>query len=526
MDREWLKLFFEENYPTQASGVVAAAVTVILAYSIHSLVSLRKKNVAVWHRKGYMEIPTPKDSYPYFGHMLSLGKKPFLQLEKWHQELGPVVHIDMGIQPWVLISDPYIAHELFVKNEVKSSDRMRHAFTYDVYSKGGKGIVFIPPNQEWKNCRTVADTILSTENIKNFVNIIEAVTDNTINRLKEVSEKDGSVSPVKYIQKAIFGIMISLLFGKTPGSIEDSLLDSIICMAENELRLAGPSGDIGSFLRYSSWVNTVTRKNKEIKSVVDTRDKVYGELISEAIAGETDCLAKQANLLKEKYNLDEMDLIIIMDELIGAGGDTTAASASWLFAILPRYPDIQKKMGEEIDKFIAKNGRIPTFSDRKELPYVIAVLRENLRYRSVTCLGLPHLAAEDVELLGYYIPKGTVLISSMPALNMNQDVFDDPKEFNPERFLGDTSTWSESTQGDIQSRNVFAFGWGKRSCPGVNLAEMNVFNICVRTFAHYTIEPTLGTDGKPSYADLNDILSLGTLYGPNEFSVKIVKRAV
>ncbi|KAI9028246.1 cytochrome P450 [Phycomyces nitens] len=523
MDAEWLKLFLMEDYPAETRGAVAAGVALVLAYSIHSFVSL-KRNTDVWNRKGYMKIPTPQDRYPYFGHMLSMGKKPFLQLEKWHQELGPVVHIQMGIQPWVLISDPYIAHELFVKNEVKSSDRMRHAFTYDAYSKRGKGIVFIPPDQEWKKCRTVAESILSVESIGRFANIIEAVADNTINHLREVTEKDGSVSPVKYIQKAIFRIMISLLFGKTPGSIEDSLLDRIISMAENELRLAGPSGDIGSFLRYSSWTNILTRRSKEIKSVVDSRDSLYRELISEAVAGEANSLAKNAHLLKEKYNLDEMDLIIMMSELIGAGGDTTAASASWLFAILARYPDIQERMCKEIDEFVAKNGHLPEFSDRKEVPYIIAVLRENLRYRSVTCLGLPHLAAEDVELLGYYIPKGTILISSMPGLHMNQEVFDDPRKFNPERFLGDLSTWSESTHGDIKTRNVFAFGWGKRSCPGVNLAEMNVFNICVRTFAHYTIEPTLGIDGKPVYADLDNILSLGTLYGPNEYAIKIVER--
>jgi cytochrome P450 len=67
----------------------------------------------------------------------------------------------------------------------------------------------------------------------------------------------------------------------------------------------------------------------------------------------------------------------------------------WFMAILCHYPETQKKVSDEIDQFIKKNGRIPDFSDRLEVPFCISVLKECIRFRPTGLLALPHIVTKD-----------------------------------------------------------------------------------------------------------------------------------
>ena len=70
------------------------------------------------------------------------------------------------------------------------------------------------------------------------------------------------------------------------------------------------------------------------------------------------------------------------------------------------HPNEQKRAQEEIDMIVGRD-RLPTFDDRPSLPYVEALYREVLRWRTTGPLGFPHAALNDDTYKGYYIPKGT-----------------------------------------------------------------------------------------------------------------------
>lgn len=72
-----------------------------------------------------------------------------------------------------------------------------------------------------------------------------------------------------------------------------------------------------------------------------------------------------------------------------------AISTSWTYSILCHHPEVQKKLAEEVDAFIRKHNRIPTFEDRLELPYYIAVQKECIRYRPPVYFSIPRKASED-----------------------------------------------------------------------------------------------------------------------------------
>ncbi|KAL0095299.1 cytochrome P450 [Phycomyces blakesleeanus] len=449
---------------------------------------------------------------------------PTYKVEEWHQECGPIIHLTLGVQHWVIVSDPYIAHELLSRNGVKASGRQRHYFTHEVYTDGGKrGVLFNNPGKKWKNSRGIALSILSPKYVDRFTSVIEEMADDTVKVLKAASDKEGGVFPTPLLKLGTFSAITRSLFGKTSEELGEETFKTIIFTAEELIRLAGPENDMASFFPHFSWIANCFAEKSSMINVVNNRDKIYKKLIKDAIEGDVDCLAKSAYALKDEYGLSDIDLIVIMSDLFTAGGDPIALSLSWLFAVLPHHPEIQKRMCEEIDAFIIKHGRIPSFSDREEIPYIIAVMMENLRFRSITNFGIPHYATDDIEFLGYFVPKGTVIMNSMHSMHMNPEVYENPYQFMPERFLGSLRSWTTLSRGSIEERDMYAFGWGRRTCPGSHFAEVEIFNLTVRTLARYTVEPTLNPDGTPHLYDW-DVVYTGLNLPAKEYKVRFVTR--
>ncbi|KAL0075192.1 cytochrome P450, partial [Phycomyces blakesleeanus] len=466
------------------------------------------------NKDGFKNIPSPPGSYPYIGHMLTLNICPGEQVKRWHEELGPIISLKMGAQPWVCISDQNIAHEIFVRNGVKSVNRPNHDFGYQVYSRVYRGLIFGSTDKAWKNARAAAQIILSPKYVDKFQSALVSTVDTVFKLMREEAEINGSVNPAKYFYMTTYSSILTAVFGKTVQSLDDPNLKDITFFVDHSNKYVTPIGALGSYLPHFEWIYRFTQHKAQMNAIVEVRDKLFTKLLHEAVSGDIDCLAKKLFMLKEEYNLDEMDLIILTGDLIGAGGETSGTSLTWLLAILSNYPEMQKKISDEIDSVIEKEGRIPTFSDRADMPFTTAVLRENIRFRSCTNFGLPHYLEDDVEVFGYLIPKGTTLMTSMHAIHMNPDIYDEPEKFKPERFLNFTKTWSAAANGGIKERDMFAFGWGRRVCPGIYFAEMEIFNMCVRIFSQCTVEPPYGLNGELKSVDMETIYSGGIIAAP------------
>lgn len=116
----------------QIMPIVSIAAAVTILYSSYKVISNSKKR-----QVGLKEIPSPSGAYPYVGHMFSLGDEPSQKLSEWHKEAGHIMKLKMGIQTWILIDDPILAHKVFVTHGVNSSHRYHGTFI-DFYSHQGR----------------------------------------------------------------------------------------------------------------------------------------------------------------------------------------------------------------------------------------------------------------------------------------------------------------------------------------------------------------------------------------------------
>lgn len=86
------------------------------------------------------------------------------------------------------------------------------------------------------------------------------------------------------------------------------------------------------------------------------------------------------------------------------------------------------------------------------MPYTEAVIRETLRYETLTPFGVIHKTMKDTTLGGFNVPKDTLAITNLDELNHDPDFWGDPENFRPERFL--------AKDGQLGKDFTFVFGLG------------------------------------------------------------------
>ncbi|KAI6155078.1 cytochrome P450 [Pisolithus tinctorius] len=149
-------------------------------------------------------------------------------------------------------------------------------------------------------------------------------------------------------------------------------------------------------------------------------------------------------------------------------GTLTTSTLKVLVLAMILNPEIQNKAHAELDAVVGK-GVLPTFEDRKRLPYLQAVLFEAMRWNPVIPLGFPHATTTSDVVEGYYIPKGTFIpyyTISTDIRAMSKNEYEDPERFDPTRHLTSDGKLKPNANQD----NTKYFGFGRRSCPGRLLA--------------------------------------------------------
>jgi len=95
-----------------------------------------------------------------------------------------------------------------------------------------------------------------------------------------------------------------------------------------------------------------------------------------------------------------------------------------------------KKAQEELDRVVGKE-QLPGFSDKDNLPYVDALVKELLRWSPPAPISVPRRVTRDDVYRGLFIPAGATVIENIWAVFRDPEIYPDPEAFNPDRFLKD-----------------------------------------------------------------------------------------
>lgn len=151
--------------------------------------------------------------------------------------------------------------------------------------------------------------------------------------------------------------------------------------------------------------------------------------------------------------IDEIKILFI------AGHETTANALTFTLHLLGNHPEIQQEMFEEL---VAIESQTQDVVERlQKMSYTNAVINESMRLYPPAWITDRENIADDA-LLDYQIRKGTLIGVSFYELHRNPKYWENPEQFNPERFLGEQKKQS--------MQYFYPFGAGPRMCIGMGFA--------------------------------------------------------
>lgn len=149
-------------------------------------------------------------------------------------------------------------------------------------------------------------------------------------------------------------------------------------------------------------------------------------------------------------------------DLIAGGTESSAVTVEWAISELLKKPGLFAKATEELDRVIGRDRWVEE-KDITDLPFIYAIVKETMRLHPVAPMLVPRMTREDVKVAGYDIPKGTRALVSVWAVGRDPELWENPNEFCPERFIGKSI--------DVKGHDfeLLPFGAGRRMCPGYSL---------------------------------------------------------
>ncbi|KNG81214.1 putative cytochrome P450 [Aspergillus nomiae NRRL 13137] len=434
--------------------------------------------------------PPPK---PIIGNLKDLPPNGERDWEHWlkHKQLyGPISSITVLGQTFVILNDAKLAVELFEKRSKWHSDRPQMFFATEMAGIGGILGMIRYSDRSRAIQKAMSKEIGSKVAVSRFHGLQEAETRRFLLRVLEAPDDLRD-----HIRKEAGAVVLKLAYGYT---VEPHKADPLVELADVSMCY------FSSVCRYGAWLVDVIPSLRYLPSwFPGTEFKRVGQKSKEAF---DNFGGKPYNFVKQQmsqgtHHPSYLSSILESEDIepgsekeyvtkwsaasIYAGGaDTTVSTMACFFLAMALYPEAQRKGQEEIDRVIG--NRLPTFADRDNLPYIDAMVKEVLRWHPVVPTNLAHVSTHDDMCQGYFIPKGSIILANLWGFTHDPDVFHDPREFKPERYLGDNPE---------PDPHRLAFGFGRRICPGRVMADAAIYLNIAQCLAAFNIGKKV-VDGK------------------------------
>ncbi|KAK7054530.1 hypothetical protein VNI00_003728 [Paramarasmius palmivorus] len=439
-------------------------------------------------------IPPGPVGLPVVGSFPFLTNYPELTLDYWAKRFGPLYSLWLGNQLFVIVSDPQIVKDLMVTNGAVFSSR-KEMFLKSQNIFAGRGITATPYNDRWRKHRRLATTALSARAVDGYTHVLDYEATVLIKDLMEYG-KAGTlpINPQPHAGRCSLNNMLTVCFGTRTDTIDHPLVATALRLSREFMNCTGPVSNLTDFvplLQKLSSLNYMIKRGKALhKDLVDTYGGMVKDIEARMKNGEKvpDCLVKTLIEAKDEENLDDLDMAILCSAFMIGGVETTASIMQWFSALIPAYPEIQQRAQDELDRVVGRN-RLPNVEDEKNLPYIHAIIKEVERCHNPFWLGTPHVNSQDFTYRGQYIPKGTVLVLNTYTMHHDPQRHPEPHRFNPDRYISDSTLSSESANlSNPMERDHWMFGVGRRICPGMWVAEREVFLVIARLLWAFRME--------------------------------------
>ncbi|KAK1990753.1 cytochrome P450, partial [Colletotrichum falcatum] len=408
--------------------------------------------------------------------------KAFLKFREWAKTYGDIMGFKVGANNYVVLSSAEHVRELFEKRGALYSDRQQPYIPFQLVNP--EAILFMKNDHTIKKTRTALRHLFGPADLRRVLGVQEAQAALLMRDL--LNDADNFQG---HLRRWAVATPFSIIAGQ---SIAESGVGSAEYYFEAQktwLKFLTPARappvDIFPAMKYvptflASWKREAASLRSAMMKIMD--HALDGAKMKHARISQGTKSAENRSLMTQLLDEESKELKFGDHELASFGVGTVDAAVDTVFAttrsmilVMGMYPEVQKRIQAEVDSIW--QGRAPGPDDLHKAKYLSACLTEVMRWRPATPVGLPRVLARDDTYCGFKLPKGTTFILNTWTIHMDDEWYDHPQEYRPERYL--ENEWgvrpSMRDAAETQKRHAtYAFGAGRRVCPGSDYAENQV----------------------------------------------------
>jgi len=272
---------------------------------------------------------------------------------------------------------------------------------------------------------------------------------------------------LRVILKAVFGLAQGDRYQQLQQAVGNLLDEASTPRGVSFLYFKILRQDLGA---WSPWGNFI-RKRAQVDRLI------YAEIAdrrSQPDSSRTDILSLLMAAQDEAgEGLTDEELRDELMTLLLAGHETTATALTWALYWIHSFPSVQEKLIQEL----ATLDRPLDPNVVQRLPYLSAVCSETLRIYPIAMLTFPRVVRSPVTLSGQTLSPGTIVLGSIYLTHQRPDLYPNPEQFNPDRFL----------HRQFSPFEYLPFGGGARRCIGMAFAQFEMKVILSQILAHATL---------------------------------------
>lgn len=461
-------------------------------------------------RKKELPLPPGPRRLPLLGNALQMpgpSDRAWLTYAGWATRYGDVMYLEALGRPVLILSSARAVTELLCGRAATYSDRPE--LTMANLSGWKDAFATMRYGERFHRARRLTEGALNSSAVSQYAPVQAATTRMLLRKLLDTPEEFAA-----HFRWAVGRAILYISYGYDAKDGEDELIRMADAAMANFSAASAPEWAVDSFpwLRFlPSWLpgaGFLTRAkvwHDEADRMFQTPfNMVKSRLIGDEVPVEVPVSESlTANLLRDEDDgkpvpVDVETLVMyIVGSLYGGGADTSVSAMLSFALAMTLHPEVQHKAQADI----TGGARLPNFEDRPRLPYVDALVQEVYRWNPVAPLGLPHRCMVDDHYQGHRIPEGAIVFANIWQILHDEAVYPDPFAFNPERYLANDQRPKTNEQ-NVDPR-TYAFGFGRRECPGRFLADSSIWLMIASILATFDIQKATDDQGEEITPDID-----------------------
>ncbi|EPE34768.1 Cytochrome P450 [Glarea lozoyensis ATCC 20868] len=442
-------------------------------------------------------IPEISGAIPFYGHLKVLGDDHASAFEDFGtKNVAPIVQAKLGNRRIVVLNSFEVAQEWIVKNASATIDRPLFYTFHGVISQSQGGTVGTAPwSESTKRRRTAVGTVMTRPAIQKAAPMIDLETSSLVqDMLSAASGVDHDerleVDPRIFFQRLALNVVLMMCYGFRIADIDDPLLHNILNVAHSVSTFRSTNMNPQDYVPFLRYLPANERSKIAIKDR-ERRDIWLEELLQKVQTAidngeEVSCLSE--GLLKDKSSekLTKEEIKSINVSLVSGGFETvsTTAAAGLGFLSSPEGQDTQKRAYEAIMEVYSSDEEAwEKCISEETVPYVVALVREMLRYYAAIQLLPPRQTMKSFNWRGNMIPKGLSVYMNAQAINHER--------------------WLESEGFAPPLPYHYSFGAGSRMCPAVSISNRLLYATFVRLLVQFKITASPSEPPNTHYIEYN-----------------------